>query len=468
MLESERHERADMQSNLSPVEVNAGGSTFVVGAAVLPFHIVERAGDSYLFNAERVAAFRLDPNLAQRLLVYCEIDESLPLEDYELLRTHGLIGNFTGDLRDFLLDKSAKYGGCVQTLVINVIQSCNLRCGYCFAGDGSYGNSGKMGFETVKKSIDWYARQHTHSQMEVNFFGGEPLANFSLISHAVQYARTVAENQGKEISFSVTTNATLVTEEVADFLARNQFRIAVSLDGPSPVHDRNRPVASGKGSLERVLCGLRLLREAGNKPIARCTVYGETDMNEVQRYLAALGFEQVHVAKATLPHGQDDSAALAAVKKNALLEGEAVSRARREGVSVTNTVSKLADLIVRHQKQTRACGVGDKIAAVGIDGGIYACHRFTNNEDWKIGDVESGEYGTRFVDRPVDSISKCRSCWAKYLCGGGCRHDNFSSTGDAFVPPDEFCDEMKAYAEEAIIAACQASDREIFTTGAEL
>jgi uncharacterized protein len=446
------------RDDLHLAEISMTGERFIIGAIILPFHIVARGERVYLFNVERVKAFETDLDFARRLPAYRAANAIIPLRDLEMLRRYDLVANPAADLREFLLDEGRKYDGCIQTLVLNVVQACNMRCGYCFAGDGSYGNKGKMSFDTAKKAIDWYASQHTHSLMEVNFFGGEPLANFPLICRSVEYARTTARNHGKELAFSITTNATFVTHDMAGFLAENKFRVAVSIDGPTEIHDRNRPMASGRGSLDRVLSGIRLLREAGNAPIARCTVHGETNMEEVHRFLAAIGFEQVHVAKATMPGGQEDDAALTAVLSNAMMEGKAVSKALQERRNVVNTVSKLSELIVHNQKQTRACGVGDKIAAIGIDGGIYACHRFTNEEKWKIGDIEEGKYGSRFVDQPVNNISKCRSCWAKYLCGGGCRHDNYSATGDPFMPPDEFCTEMKGYAEEAILVACNKRD----------
>lgn len=443
--------------NAQLIEVNLSGNIFVVGAIVMPFHLFIKGKSTYLFNVERVKAFEVEPEIGLRLERYRGANAVIPLQDMELLQTYGLIADPASDLVDFLDEGSRQYDGCIQTLVLNVFQGCNLRCGYCFAGDGSYGNKGRMSLDTAKESIDWYANQHTHTAMEINFFGGEPLANFPLICLSVEYAYAVARGYGKTIAFSITTNATLVTQEIAKFLAENKFRIAVSLDGPTEIHDRNRPTASGGGSLDRALKGVGLLRKAGNAPIARCTVNGKTDMGEVQRFLAAMEFEQVHVARATLPGGQEDEAALAAVMSNASLEKEAVLVGLQEGRTVINTVSKLATMIAKSQKQTRACGVGDKIAAAGIDGGLYACHRFTNDEKWKIGDVTHGKYASRFLDRPVNSIGKCRSCWAKYLCGGGCRHDNFSATGDPFSPPEEFCLEMKTYSEEAIVIACSSA-----------
>lgn len=450
-------------SNTNVVEVNMRGEVFVVGTNVLPFHVVTRAGRAFLFNVERVSASEIDPELACRLASYGDAGISIPRGDFAILQVYGLIANPSDDVREFLVEQDSRYRGCIKTLVLNVVQACNLRCGYCFAGDGSYGNSGMMSIETATRAIDWYANQHTISQMEVNFFGGEPLVNFALIRRCVEYAHSVAQDAGKRIAFSITTNATLVTQEMAQFLAENKFRIAVSIDGPAAINNRNRPLATGKGSLERILAGVYLLREAGNKPIARCTVHGQTDMEDVRGFLASVGFKQIHVAKATLPKGQEDDAALSAVLRNARLEGIAVSTALREGQDIVNCVSKLADLIVKHQKQTRACGVGDKIASVGIDGGVYACHRFTNDMRWKIAHVEDGDNPARFVDRPVNDIEKCRQCWAKYLCAGGCRHDNYSATGDPFSPPDEFCLEMKAYAEEAIIIACEVNHQQQFS-----
>jgi uncharacterized protein len=456
-LSSSAEERGHSRDGSSGVaqlaEIDFSGQRYFVGAIIMPFHLFTKQGKAYLFNVERVIAFEIEAEFASRLASYREADAVIPLRDFELLRRYRLIADSSSDLVE-MLDGKRQYEGCIQTLVLNVVQGCNLRCGYCFAGDGSYGNKGKMPVDTAKMSIDWYANQHTYPSMEVNFFGGEPLANFPLICDSVEYARAVARDRGKEIAFSITTNGTLVTQRIAKFLAENKFRIAVSLDGPAEINDRNRPTASGGGSLDRVLNGLRILREAGNVPIARCTVHGETDMREVQRFLAAMKFEQVHVAKASLADGQEDKGALSAVISNAGLEAQAVVKGRQEGRNVVNSVSKLAALVVAGQRQTRACGVGDKIAAVGIDGGLYACHRFTNDEKWKIGDVEHGKYASRFVDRSVNGIGKCRTCWAKYLCGGGCRHDNYSATGDPFLPPDEFCLEMKAYSEEAIMIAC--------------
>jgi uncharacterized protein len=149
---------------------------------------------------------------------------------------------------------------------------------------------------------------------------------------------------------------------------------------------------------------------------------------------------------------------LEAVTKNSELERKEFLSNLANGKNVTNAVWKLARRILAHQRQNYACGVGRRLTSVGIDGGLYACHRFTNDPDWKVGDVDRGlSVNQRFIDRPVGEMPKCKTCWARYLCGGGCRHDNFTSMGDPFTPDPMFCAEMMSYIENAIVLACEVT-----------
>lgn len=442
-----------------PAELRINGDIFYAGLIVLPFHIFEYEGRTFLFNINKTKAYEIDAETAARLLPYVDLDAIIPSSAAALLRRFQLIADDPQDLSTFTREAKSPQT-FIQTLVLNVIQSCNLRCTYCFAGDGSYGDSGKMSFETARNAIDWYVAQHKGGNFEVNFFGGEPLANFHLIEKSVEYVKCIAGSVGKEFVFSITTNATLVTPRVATFFAANKFRVAVSIDGPAEVNDLNRPTAAGKASTTKVLDGLGILRKHGVAPIARCTVYGDVDVSVVRSYLREIGFEHIHVATATAivsdQYGREDiENAAAASIANSVLEREEVEAGTASGLYVLNQVSKTAKSISIGERLTHACGVGSQIASVGRDGGLYACHRFTNNPEFKIGDTSSGLYEERFVDRNVDEIPKCKSCWVRYLCGGGCRHDNLYVGGHVFEPSDLFCSEMKAHVEQAVILACK-------------
>ena len=433
--------------------VNSGASCATI---LLPHRAFTAAGETYVYAAETGGLFRTDETVRNALSALATSGVSaVPADVLTDLRQSGLLRHGGG--REPLA-RAALPALRVRTLVLMLTTSCNLSCRYCYeAREESCappaetgGNRREMSAETLRKSIAFLLENSGESRnVSVVFFGGEPLLRFPLLRAAVPVARTMGQERGKAISFSLTTNGTLLTPEIAEFLKENGVSVCISMDGPPEIHDRNRAYASGRGSYQDAARGLSCLTEGKNGfPLAaRVTIgRGAVDVRKTFEHLRGLGFDEVGFAPASA--AEENGAALTEEELDRVMEGfrelatgyEDDVRERR--LPAFSNLTQVLSRIHRGEPMPYPCGAGIGMLAVDPAGDFYPCHRLCGVGD-ALGGTERGIAGdirARFLEGARRRReSACDACWAKNFCSGGCYHDAWIRQGDLFAPSTHYC-----------------------------
>jgi uncharacterized protein len=388
-------------------------------------HLFRSGGAPHLFLANGSQIYAIDEEVREALATAVEDDRRLEwvLEDIGVLQP-ALIGGALPALPP------------IRSLSLAIAQACNLACTYCYASGGSFGgDQKKMSADVAERSIDLLLSEaSTGERVTIVFLGGEPLANRQVLRHATEYARRRGAEAGIATAFAITTNATLVDDSDAAFFAEHRFSVTVSIDGSAATHDMQRPFRDGRPSYARVLKAVdRLVAHAPRLGLhARVTVLpGRIALAESLNDLAVAGFTSVGFSPMLRsPSGR------AEMTEEALGEflGQMIDCAqdfeaaalRAEPHPFANARTAMVEL---HKGTHRPypCGAGASYLGVSADGGLYACHRFNEDPAGSFGSVQSGrsvEVNKSWLDeRHVDHQEPCRSCWARYLCGGGCHHE---------------------------------------------
>ena len=354
----------------------------------------------------------------------------------------------------------------LSTVVINVNTGCNLSCTYCYKEDLTTPAKGeKMDLATARKSIDLLLQEgHKRDQLNVVFFGGEPLTNMPLIREVTAYAEQRCAEAGKTLDLSLTTNATLLTEPVIDFFDQHRFGLSISMDGPQAVHDARRKTVGGKGTYQVVAARSRkLLERYKSRPVgARVTLTaGYTDVVAIHRHLKdEIGFAEVGFAPVTSNAiasfnlvGDELRAVFESMKALGREYVEAAVENRNIGFS--NMHQMLSDLYTG-RKKALPCGAGVGLLAVDHQGKLNLCHRFTGSELPTFGDVDSGIDKTQlgaFLDKALDRSERgCSSCRIRNLCSGGCYHESYANFSDPHSPVYHYCELLREWVDFGIEA----------------
>jgi uncharacterized protein len=352
----------------------------------------------------------------------------------------------------------------LNTLVLNVNTGCNLSCSYCYKEDLDKPSEGKkMQFDTAKQSIEMLiAESPNEARYNIVFFGGEPLSNFRLIKDVVAYSEQRFAELGKPVDFTMTTNATLLTEDIADWLNEHRFGLSVSMDGPKAIHDKNRITVGGQGTYDVVSRKAKmLLSRFRARPIgARVTLTkGVTDVRQIWDHLFnELGFSEVGFAPVTsgdISYYNLSDEELVDVFHNMKVLGKEYLEAALEhrNIGFSNMHQLITDL---HEGNKKAlpCGAGVALLAVDHEGGLNLCHRFTGSEMGTFGDVQTGIDKERlggFLEQRLDRTDTgCSSCRIRNLCSGGCYHESYARFEDPTQPVYHYCDLMRDWVDFGI------------------
>jgi uncharacterized protein len=351
----------------------------------------------------------------------------------------------------------------LQTLVMNVTNQCNLSCQYCyeFGEDKIATPEGKKKFmdvETAKASVDYLFEQAAgRKSVHITFFGGETLMNFPLLRHVIEYSTEQATRKNVRIDFSLTTNATLLTSQIIDFLAANRVGVTVSIDGPKEMNDTFRVFSNGRGSYDIMEPKIReLLARHHTRPIAaRVTMTSHAiDVFTIYRHLKHdLGFHEVGFAPVTASpdrlYSINESGMHRVFAQFSELAQEYLQYALRgELHGFSNVSDTLAEL---HQgvNKSHPCGAGLGLLGVGPSGNIAPCHRFVDSDEHVLGNVNTGidkKKQSAFLDRGnINAKYACHTCWARPLCAGGCHHEAFVRYGDTGHPNLHYCDWIRGW-----------------------
>jgi len=361
----------------------------------------------------------------------------------------------------------------LNTVVLNVNTGCNLSCSYCYKEDLATPARGeKMDAATAIQAIEMLlAESPDESRYNLVFFGGEPLTNLGLIREVVSFATPRFARAGKRVDFSLTTNATLLDEATIDYLDAHRFGIAVSIDGPKAIHDRNRITVGGHGTYETVARKVRLLlARYRSRPVgARVTLTrGSTDVVGIWDHLFNdLGFAEVGFAPVTAGDRAEfnlDEAETAAVFAAMKELGQRYLEAALENRSIgfSNLHQLLTD-IHEGTKKALPCGAGYSMLAVDKDGELNLCHRFTGSDLPTFGSVHAGiDRGSLsdFLARRLDrSASGCDTCRIRNLCSGGCYHESYQRYNDPAHPVYHYCELMRDWVDNGLEIYTQILDQ---------
>ena len=356
----------------------------------------------------------------------------------------------------------------IQTLVMNLTNQCNLSCQYCyeFGADKLATPEGKPKFmdaQTAKTAVDFLlAQSGDRRSIHITFFGGETLMNFPLLKEVVTYANEKAKEQGRNIDFSLTTNATLLTPAIIRFLSENHIGVTVSMDGPKEMHDQLRVFANGRGSYDIIEPKVRaLIENHRTRPItARVTLTsGVSDVIRIFRHLKQdLGFHEVGFAPVTSSPNQLYSIGQQGMdgmlEQFHVLADEYLEYAvRGEAHGFSNVSDTLAELCQGVNK-SHPCGAGLGLLGVGPSGDIAPCHRFVDSDQHALGHISTGidrEKQADFLRRGhIGSKYDCHTCWARPLCAGGCHHEAFVRYGDTGHPNLHYCDWIRDWTNKCL------------------
>jgi uncharacterized protein len=324
----------------------------------------------------------------------------------------------------------------VRSLSLAVAQKCNLGCTYCYAQEGSFGGEPKnMGRDAALASLELLFRDAAPGEsVNLAFLGGEPLVNRALIVESTERAVEIGRSRSVLCNFSITTNGTLIRPSDGEFFERHGFAVTISLDGVGDTHDAQRPFRDGRGSYARILENVRplLALQRRMQVSARVTVTpGNLRLRYTLDELLSLGFHSVGFSPmlhAPSGNGEMTNSALSAMLEQMIDCGEEL--VRRAVVGERYAFANLLTAVQQIHKGTHRpypCGAGGGYLGVAADGELYACHRFVEDPNAQFGDVWNGVDGStqkRWLEqRHVHVQSPCSSCWARYLCGGGCHHE---------------------------------------------
>ena len=359
-----------------------------------------------------------------------------------------------------------KTAGVVKALCLHVAHTCNLNCSYCFASQGKYhGDRAVMSFEVGKQALDFLvANSGSRRNLEVDFFGGEPLMNFDVVKELVAYARSIEKKHNKNFRFTLTTNGMLIDDDVIDFANREMSNVVLSLDGRKEIHDRFRVDYAGKGSWEQIVPKFQKLVAArgGKNYYMRGTfTHANPDFLKDIEVMLDLGFDELSMEPVVCASG--DPSELTAEDLPIVLDqyeklAELMLRRDAEGKPFT-FYHYMIDLTGGPciYKRISGCGSGTEYMAVTPWGDLYPCHQFVGEESFKLGDVWNGVTNTErqceFAACNVYARPDCHDCWAKLYCSGGCAANAYHATGSVTGVYKYGCELFRKRMECAIMVA---------------
>lgn len=392
-------------------------------------------------------------------------------KDIETLIENGTL--FTSDTyREGVIDFK-KRQTVVKALCLHIAHDCNLACRYCFAGEGEYqGDRSLMSFEVGKKALDFLVKNSgSRRNLEVDFFGGEPLMNFEVVKQLVKYGRELEKEHDKNFRFTLTTNGVLLNDEILEFANREMDNVVLSIDGRKKVHDHMRPAKNGKGSYDLILPKFKKVAESRNqqKYYVRGTfTHHNLDFVEDVLHLADEGFEQISVEPVVADPKEEYAITPDDIPQ--ILEGydllakEMIQR-KKEGRGF-NFFHYMIDLSGGPcvYKRLSGCGSGTEYLAVTPWGDLYPCHQFVGEPEFLMGNVDEGIVNKELQDKfklcNVYAKKECSDCFAKFYCSGGCAANAYHCHGDINSTYEVGCELQRKRTECAIMLKAAEAELE--------
>lgn len=384
------------------------------------------------------------------------------LSDIEALVNAGKL--FSEDAYEQLAYDYKNNSNVIKALCLHIAHTCNLNCSYCFASQGKYhGDRALMTFEVGKQAFDFLiANSGTRKNLEVDFFGGEPLMNFEVVKQLVAYARSIEKEKGKNFRFTLTTNGVLLDDDVTDFLNREMNNVVLSLDGRKEVHDQFRRDYAGNGSYDRIVPNFqRFVEKRGGKGyyVRGTYTHENTDFTNDILHMADLGFRELSMEPVVCPPGdpyaltEDDLPVL--MEQYEKLSLEMLRREKKgEGFTFYHYMLDLKNGPCIYKRIT-GCGSGTEYMAVTPWGELFPCHQFVGDPKYSLGNIWDGVTNKAVQDefRHCNAYARkeCKDCWARLYCSGGCAANAYHATGSISGVYEYGCELFKKRIECAVM-----------------
>ena len=402
---------------------------------------------------------------------YPQADLQEALEEILELKKEGLLG--TEDIYENYIIDFKKRETVVKALCLHIAHDCNLACKYCFAEEGEYhGRRALMSFEVGKKALDFLvANSGNRVNLEVDFFGGEPLMNWQVVKDLVKYGRSLEKPHNKKFRFTLTTNGILLNDEIIEFLNQEMSNVVLSIDGRKEINDLMRPHRGGQGSYDSIVPRFKKVAESRkqmNYYVRGTFTRNNLDFAEDVMHLADLGFKQISVEPVVAAAEEDyalrEEDIPGLLKEYDRLAVELLKR-QKEGRGV-NFFHFMIDLKGGPcvAKRLSGCGSGTEYLAVTPWGDFYPCHQFVGKEEFLMGNVDEGITRTDIRDEfktcNVYAKEKCRNCFAKFYCSGGCAANSYNFHGNINDAYDLGCELQRKRIECAIMIKAALAEQE--------
>lgn len=402
---------------------------------------------------------------------YSEADLKEALFEVLELKKEGLL--YTEDIYENYITDFKKRETVVKALCLHIAHDCNLACKYCFAEEGEYhGRRALMSFEVGKKALDFLVKNSGNRvNLEVDFFGGEPLMNWQVVKDLVNYGRSLEKQNNKKFRFTLTTNGILLNDEIMEFLNREMSNVVLSIDGRKEINDLMRPYRGGQGSYDTIVPRFKKVAESRNQKnyyVRGTFTRNNLDFAEDVMHLADLGFQQISV-EPVVAMPEDDYALRKEDIPKILKEYDRLAvellKRRKEGRGV-NFFHFMIDLKGGPcvAKRLSGCGSGTEYLAVTPWGDLYPCHQFVGKEEFLMGNVDEGITRTDIRDEfktcNVYAKEKCRNCFAKFYCSGGCAANSYNFHGSINDAYDLGCELQRKRIECAIMIKAALAEQE--------
>lgn len=436
-----------------------GGNYFILDVNTGAVHVVDELVYDILDDSNLKSKEEVLTNLKGK---YEESVIGEAYDEIEELVKEGIL--YSEDQYEEIAHGSMDDRDYIKAVCLNIIHGCNLRCKYCFADEGEYhGHKGVMDIDTAKKAIDYVVkRSGPRRNIEIDLFGGEPTMIMDTIKEIIAYARDHEKEWKKNIRFTMTTNATLLNDEMMEFMDKEMGNIILSLDGRKEVNDNVRIKVDGSGSYDDILPNIKKMidkRTEGKMYFVRGTfTRANTDFYEDVKAMVNEGFREISIEPVVLENGhplalrEED---LPTIFDNYDKLYEEMRRRKVEGDEF-----KFYHFNIDLQggpcvyKRISGCGAGFEYVAITPQGEVYPCHQFVGKEEYKLGsiwdDTYDAELGKKFKKAHIYNKPKCKDCWARFYCSGGCQANNVNFNGDMNIPYEIGCKMQKKRIECAI------------------
>ncbi len=394
---------------------------------------------------------------------YDSSDIDMAIAEIQKLIDNGML--FAKD-KIFNINQNFKKEPLIKAMCLHVAHDCNLKCEYCFASQGDFqGSKEMMSFEIAKKAMDFLVKMSgKRHNLEVDFFGGEPLMNFGVVKDTVNYARGLEKKYNKKFRFTLTTNGMLLNDDVSEFLNKEMDNVVLSIDGRKKTNDLMRKTVNDKGSYDYIMPKFKkFVANRGNKSyyVRGTFTKFNLDFSEDVKHLAEEGFKSISVEPVVSEPGLPYTIEEKHLEK-ILNEYERLADSLESKYNSNDSYHFFHfDVNLRKSpcaiKQASGCGAGSEYVSVTPSGEIYPCHQFVGNTDFIIGYLDRGitrdDIVSDFTKVNVFTKNECRNCWNKYYCSGGCHANAYNFNNDINIPYDIACSMQKKRVELAIYLA---------------